>query len=141
MSFEVEILDAGIELLESIADRPPTAWPYVKPTKPFPPSDATLWWEVRFAPNQPDDLVWDSDAMLNVFGAFRIMVHSLLDIGPAAYDEAARVANLIPKGTAIGPVRVSTRPTVGSPYHIESATICTLTIPYEGIIKIPNPSP
>ena len=129
MAADKSILDGAFSHTASYSTALTIAWPGVDFT---PPSEG-LWLEVSIFPNEPDNYSWDDETQ-EFMGFLQVSVYGRPGSGIYGLtDEAESIIAHFPKGTALGPVRVSQRPYLRPVVIDGEAHFIPVTIPYKGI--------
>lgn len=128
-----EILEAALAKLETFVyvPQPEIMWPGIQED---PPQEG-IWLQIRFNPNEPHDDAWSNDACIDTRGHLRILVYFRPGQGQLVPSELAdALIAFYPKGSALGPVRVSKRPWQ-SPMVTEDSSklFIPVTVPYMGL--------
>lgn len=129
---EKEIFDGGMGLIKNVPERPPTAWPNVRPGD-FVRPEKGLWLEVSWFPGEPEDPWW-SDGPPYRIGFFQVLVCCRPDEGPIAIDEAQRIIAHIEKGSQVGGALVSKTPWLAPMVEDDDRCFVPVTIPYRGLV-------
>jgi hypothetical protein len=134
MSADLQILSGAMERLQNNPpDSLPIAWPGIDFNPPT--GQSALWLEPSLFPADNDNIAWQGNAKVRFSGFFQVLVgyrNSPDGIKPA-YEVAEQIVTLYAKGTALGPVAVSRRPSIGPPVADEGRNYLPVTIPYLGI--------
>ena len=130
MSHDSQIIQAAFTRLTQIQNAPPIAWPGIN----FTPPATGIWFEAMMFPNEPTNLVMDSDTAEQI-GFFQVTVCFRPGQGitlPMMTAEA--VIAQFPKGTDLGPVKVRMRPWLAPTVTASDYQFIPVTIPYKGIV-------
>lgn len=131
---EKDIFDGGMALIRDISDRPPTAWPNVKPGEDgFVRPEEGPWLEVTWFPGEPQDPWWSTGPQYRV-GFFQILVCCRPDEGAVAIDEAQRIIAALPKGSQVGGVQITKTPWLAPMVQDDDRVFIPVTVPYQGLI-------
>jgi hypothetical protein len=141
---ELEILDAAMDRLSSnTPERDGSPIPIAWPGKSFdpPPEQAALWLQPSLFPSDNANIVLAAgpvrfSGFLQILVGFR---NSPAGLRPA-YEVAQDIVTLYAKGTALGPVLVRTRPSIGpavpeqgSAMLSQGTNFLPITVPYLGL--------
>lgn len=134
MSVEMQIIKAALDKLQSGGPPGvPVAWPGISFDPPSGPE--ARWLEASIFPAEPDNIAWQSDSPHRYEGFIQVLVGFRPNrLGAkAAWDLAGHVIALYPKGTQIGPVKVSRRPGLGPLVAENGRNSIPVTIRYLGV--------
>lgn len=130
MAAETDIKQGGFDHLIALGSALPISWPNVK----FTPPASGLWMEIRHFPNDNRTLGMESSARTLFVGLFQIAIYFRPETGEiAAAEQAETIIDHFSKGTALGPVRVSARPSSSAAIMEDDRGFIPVTIPYRGI--------
>jgi hypothetical protein len=130
MAAETDIKNGGFARMASLSTSLPISWPNVN----FTPPATGLWFEIRHFPNDNRTLGMAADSRTLFVGAFQVSVY--FRPGTGEVEPARETENVIAhfaKGTALGPVRVSARPSSAPAIMEDEFGFIPITIPYRGI--------
>lgn len=121
----------------------PIAWP----GRHTSPPSTGMWLEVKFFPNEPQNLSWDNDSQQLLKGYFQIGVFYRpgINIGQVSSVTASELAdsliNHFPKGLRLlRNIRIFKTAWQRSAFDMEGKSVIPITIPYLGISEISEPS-
>lgn len=144
MAQDLEIIDAAMDLLrDNVPEVGGTPLAIAWPGKPFdPPAAASaLWLQASIFPGESDNIVLAAGPVM-FRGFVQILVgfrNNAQGVRPA-YEVAEALVALYAKGTDLGPVKVSTRPSIGpavseqgSARLSQGTNYLPITVPYLGL--------
>lgn len=134
MSVDLAILDGAMNRLQNSGPAGvPVAWPGI----PFNPPDGetSRWLEASIFPSESANIAWQNSSP----SQFRGFVQVLVGFRPnrfgirGPWQTAEAIVALYPKGTALGPAKVSSRPSLGPLVADGGKSYIPVTIPYRGV--------